>query len=145
MSEKIIGYLLLISGIVIIAFAAINVYWVFTGVTRPVNLFKFDGISIDTKAISNTPNIDTSNLSAQQAEIIGQIFKEDPDKPTKIEIIPADIINQTANVFAQIILMGFIASIGYKIAGLGVLMLRPIVVKLKQKDSQSYVEKKETP
>ena len=100
MSEKIIGYTLLVCGIAIILFTAFNVYFVFTKQAQPIQLFNFPAVSLDL--------------------IPGA-------KPT--EILPADVLNQSSNIFAHLLLMGFMASIGQKLATLGVQLVRPIVVK----------------
>ena len=61
-----------------------------------------------------------------------------PDAATqstqKTELISALMLNESSNLFAHLMLMGFMASIGSKIAALGVSMVRPIVVKLKAKE-----------
>lgn len=103
MSEKIIGYTLLVCGIAIILFSAFNVYFVFTGQAQPIHLFNFPAVSL--------------------AVVPGA-------KP--VELVSADMLNQTSNVFAHLFLMGFLASIGEKLASLGIQLLRPIVVKSKE-------------
>jgi hypothetical protein len=55
-------------------------------------------------------------------------------KTPKTEIISATMLNDSSNIFAHLMLMGFIVSLGYKLANLGIQMLRPIVVKLKAKE-----------
>ena len=110
MSEKIVGYTLLCCGIAIILVSAFNVYFVFTGQAQPVHLFNFPAISLD------------------MSKSLGVVLPA--SKPT--ELVPADMLNQTSNVFAHLFLMGFIASIGEKLASLGVQLVRPIVVKLKE-------------
>lgn len=134
MTEKIVGYGMLTGGLLTIILAGLNVFGVFTGRIQPVTLFRFQGISIDSSQLVNqTYNLDTEGLPPEQVALLEQIFdQQKAAPPQKIEILPAEILNQTSNVFGHLILMGFIASIGYKVAGLGVLMIRPIVVKLKE-------------
>ena len=103
MSEKIVGYSLLICGIAIILFSAFNVVFVFTKQAQPIQLFNFPPV-----ALSVVPGT----------------------KPT--ELVSADLINQSSNIFAHLMLMGFIASVGEKLASLGVQLVRPIVVKSKE-------------
>lgn len=103
MSEKVIGYSLLVVGIIIIVFAAVNILAVFTGQAQPVQLFNFSPM-----AIALAPGM----------------------KP--VELFSARDLNQTANITAQLFFMGFIASIGQKLASLGVQLVRPIVVKFKE-------------
>lgn len=110
MSEKIIGYTLLVSGIAIIIFTAFNVYFVFTRQAQPVQLFNFPSISLD------------------MSQSLGVALPK--SKPT--ELISADMLNQTSNIFAHLFLMGFFATIGEKLASLGVQLVRPIVIKSKE-------------
>jgi hypothetical protein len=134
MAEKAVGYVLLLAGIATIIFAALSVYFVFTKRQEPIQLFNFRGISINADQLNGSvQDIDTGSLPPEQAAIVEQILKpQKKSEPTKIEIMPADILNDTSNVFAHIIFMGFIASLGYKVANLGTNLLRPVVVKLKE-------------
>jgi hypothetical protein len=105
MSEKISGYLLLVGGLALIVFAGLSVYQVFTGTTPPVQLFHLSAI--------------TYNPSTAQLQL------------PPMEIMPAAAVNQYSNITAHIILMSFLAGIGFKIASLGTYLLRPISVKLR--------------
>lgn len=110
MSEKIIGYTLLACGILVILFCAFNVYFVFTKQAQPIQLFNFPAVSFDIGQSLGVPTAAT--------------------KPT--ELVSADMLNQTSNIFAHLFLMGFLASIGEKLAALGVNLVRPIVIKAKE-------------
>jgi hypothetical protein len=111
MSEKITGYLLLLIGLIIIGLSSLNVYQVFTKQIQPVNVFLFDSIRLDfAKFIPEAPvNTDLTQ-----------------------ELVPSDVLNLPMNYAAHLMLMGFLASSGYKIASIGVTLLRPIKVKLKE-------------
>lgn len=124
MSEKIIGYLLLVVGILIIVASAFSTYAVYTDKTEPVKLFHFKPISL------NTNEIIAANLPA---EMSGSLTQQ-PTQVQQTELIPAEMLNDTTNIFAHLFLMGFIASVGYKIASLGTQLIRPIVVKMKAKE-----------
>lgn len=134
MSEKVVGYLLLFLGLGVILLAGFNVWQIFTKKIKPVQIFNFSGISINSgQTTTMAGGIDTTGLTAEEVGLLQEMIKQETAKtPLKMEVIPGDTLNQTTNLFAHVILMGFVASIGYKIAGLGVLMLRPIVVKLKE-------------
>jgi hypothetical protein len=135
MSEKVIGYILLIAGVAIICLVAFNIYQIFNLKAKPVNLFHFNSLSIDSsQLVPSQPEVNTEGLSPEQGQVLENLFKtQSPKESSKIEVIPADVLNQTTNLFAHLFLLGFIASAGYRIASIGVLMLRPIVVKLKEK------------
>lgn len=110
-SEKIIGYLLLTIGILIILYSGFNVYQVFTNKARPINLFAFQGVSLD----------------------FGKLVEEVPQEADlKQELVAPDVLNQPLNYVAQLLFMGFMATVGYKIASIGAMLVRPIKVKLKE-------------
>lgn len=111
MTEKITGYSLLILGVSLIVISLFSVFLVFTGQAQPVKPFNFSGVSLD--------------LGSQLAP--GLVKNTAP-----AEIIPAAMINDSANLFAHMVLMGFIASIGQKLASLGIQLVRPVVVKLNE-------------
>ena len=122
MSEKVIGYILLVVGILVIVYTAFDVYQVFTKQKDPVKLFSFPGISLDASQFM------PQNLPPElQAQLGSQ-------KPQKVEMMSGDVLSQPLNYSATLFLMGFIGSIGYKLASLGIMMIRPIVVKLKAKE-----------
>lgn len=115
MNEKIAGYILLVSGILVIAFAAWSVFSVFTKKSTPVQLFSFSGISLDASKLTG-----------------GAVPQS---KDSQMELIPSSLLNDTSNIFAHLFLMGFIAGIGHKIASLGVMLLRPVEVKVRTKET----------
>lgn len=124
MNEKTIGYSLIIVGIVTILFSATSVYLVFTKKSEPVKLFNFKGIGLDVGGFF------ADSLPPEASQMLSQNRGKSPST----EIISADLINDTSNIFAHLFLMGFVASVGYKLASLGVMLVRPIVVKLKAKE-----------
>ena len=124
MNEKVAGYILLVAGVVIMLISALSVYLVFTKVIKPVQLFNSTGISIDLGSMIG------GNLNA-----LNNAGVTNPKSQTKpADIIPADLLNDTSNLFAHVFLMSFLAGIGFKLSSLGVQLLRPIEVKLKAKD-----------
>lgn len=122
MSEKATGYTLLLLGVVLIALALVSVYLVFTGRTKPYPLFSLSGISLD-----------LSNLVTDEAP------ENLPQNNLKTELLEAEAINQPLNLLTYLLLMGFVANIGFKIASLGVFFLRPIKVNLRA-ESKSVLE-----
>lgn len=127
MTEKIIGYILLVIGVMTIMYSAMSVYSVFTNQAKPIQLFSFHGISLDPSAFM--PQVSTQNLPVELAQALKQ-----PASTAKAELIPAEFLNQPLNLYAHLFLMGFVATIGFKLASLGVMLIRPIVVKLKAKE-----------
>src|SRR3989338_845389 len=114
MSERVTGYILLSSGIIIMLFALGNIYLVFTSKIQPIHLF-------DTKGIS----LDINSLLPQLPEGIN-LEKESQGA----ELVSSETINTTLNISAHFFLMSFVMTFGYKLASLGVMLIRPVVVKL---------------
>lgn len=120
MSEKVVGYSLLTIGIIIILFSVFNVYQVFTKQIKPVEFFNIPAPQIDiTQLISGSLPKDLTN-----------IFESGETK--KQEVISAAAVNDPLNLTAHLFLMGFVAGAGYKLGSLGVMLVRPIVVKVKE-------------
>lgn len=131
MTEKITGYLLLIIGIIFVILPAFSVYQVCTGKIKPYPLFNMNGISIDisSQIAAAQPSLNLSPDVLKALKITQTPTTTTPTiKPT--EIIPAALINDSSNIFIHILLMGFIAGMGQKIASLGVQLLKPVEVKL---------------
>lgn len=124
MSGKVLGYVFIALGILVMIAASINLLMVFTKHATPVQLFTFKPISI------NTNEIIAANLPAE----LSGFMQEQPANVQKTELISAEMINDSSNIFAHLLLVGFFVSLGYKFASLGVMMVRPIVVKLKAKE-----------
>jgi len=119
-TEKTIGYALLVIGLVAIFYSAFNVYAVFTGITKPFILFNFGAIKID----------------------LGKFIIQSPsDQNLSQDIVPAELLNSPMNYIAHILLMGFIASTGLKIASIGTYLIRPIKIKVTQ-EKKSILEPK---
>ena len=116
MSERVTGYILLGVGICVMLFALVNIYLLFTSKIQPITLF-------DTKGIS----FDINSLLPQLPEGVSV-----GNKPQGMELVPSNTINQTLNLSAHFFLMSFVMTFGYKLASLGVMLIRPVVVKLKE-------------
>ena len=132
MSEKVIGYILLFSGVLLVVFSGVSVYQVFTSNAEPVQVFDFPPIGLSADQLLGG--------LADSPEAQAQLSQSNQE----VELIPADVINQTSNLVAHMLLMGFLASIGTRIASIGVSLLRPIVVKMNDshlQDAKKQVQK----
>lgn len=126
MSEKVVGYSLLTVGIIIILLCGLNVFQIFNKQARPVQFFNFPGISIDLgSAISGSLPPEQKALVALQ---MGDKAKQ--------EIVPAEVLNDSSNVAIHLFFMGFLASIGYRIASVGVELIRPVIVRVRESREQ---------
>jgi hypothetical protein len=116
MRENYLGYLLLTLGVLIIILSALGVYLVFSGKVQAFNVFSLPPITLD---LSGLMEAESSNIELPtQANLETELVKE-------------DILNKPMNLAAHLLFMTFLSSVGFKIAQLGVLLLRPIKVNLK--------------
>ncbi|OGD08788.1 hypothetical protein A2397_05190 [Candidatus Amesbacteria bacterium RIFOXYB1_FULL_44_23] len=106
MSEKVIGYILLLIGVLSIIFSTYNAFQVFTGKAKPIQYF----------TEKNSP-LDLSSLSG----MLG---------PTSGTLVSASSVNDGLNLTLHIFLISIISGAGYKLASLGIMLLRAIEVKL---------------
>lgn len=111
-----IGYLVLVAGITIIILCIANGYGLFSGSVVPITIFSFDGISLDLgKAMSaNMPEqfqVATENGSFNQ-----QIFSK-------------DMVNQPLNLTMHLFFLWFFASMGQKLAQLGVTLVKGVSMR----------------
>ena len=102
-SEKIIGYALLILGIILLLFSIFEMINVYVGNAPPPKLFELQDISLS----------------------LGQ-------NGTGVSLIQGAQVSQIANLFFWFILMGFVLFAGGKIASLGVTMVKDIQVQIKE-------------
>lgn len=124
MNEKVVGYILLIVGIVVMTYAAVSVIGVFTNRSKPVDVFALSGISLDLGKIAG------SDLPSAQGQKLDRA-------DTKTEIFGPEMVNTPMNLVAHLLFMGFLATVGFKIASLGTMLVRPIKVKLKTSEESS--------
>lgn len=121
MHTKTAGYILLGVGIIIMLVAAFQVYTVFTGKSEPTSLFNAKGLSLDPQTLlSGMSDIPTSALS----------------KSKPLEVFSPKDFNKTLNMTSHFFLMSFILGLGFKLSSLGVMLLRPVEVKMKEQTPQ---------
>jgi len=111
-NEKLVGYILLGIGLLVIILAGVNVYMVFNKQAMPVQLFSFPPVSVDLSPTGGGGLPPGLTLP-------------------KTELLSSEMLNQTSNIAAHFFLMGFVVSIGYRIASLGVSLVRTIEVKVR--------------
>ena len=122
-----VGYILLTVGIIAIVLAGFSVYQVFTKQAQPVQLFNFEGVSLNMGSLMG----DGEGMTAEQKVLLEK--QKSQVKPQ--EIVSSAMINDTSNIAAHMFLMGFVVSIGYRIASLGIQLLRPIKVQMRESTS----------
>ena len=106
-SDKLIGYVLLSLGLLMIFAALFMIYQILTGKSKPPKVF--DVVAPSIKLPTESSNV-------------GSEFK----------IIPDEVFNGVLNIGMYYLLMMFLASSGAKIAGIGVKMIKDIKVQIKE-------------
>jgi hypothetical protein len=127
MTEKMAGYFLIIIGLLLILYPLFNVYLVFTNKAEPYELFSLTGITFDLTQMSDQP------LTAEEKSMMGE-------SGAGFELLSQDMINKPLNLISHVVLMGFIASIGFKLASLGTMLVRPINVRVKGSGIEKALE-----
>jgi hypothetical protein len=100
-SEKIVGYALLILGVILILFSTVEMVTVYFGDAPPPKLFDLEDISISINPIS-----------------------------TAAATIPGSQLSQLPNLIFWFFLMGFLLLAGGKISSLGVNLIKEIHVEV---------------
>lgn len=133
MSEKITGYSLLSTGLIIMIFATIQIIFVFTGKAKPIELFQYEE---QKQTVSSELDLNSllSQLQAGQTSNAGSL----PSLP----FLDPDTINKSLNLIVYYLIMQFLLGLGYKLASLGTQLIRPINVILK---NRTLEEDKQTP
>jgi hypothetical protein len=101
-NEKIIGYALLILGVILLLFSIVEMVTVYYGYAPPPKLFNLQDISL--------PGDNGSNIS----------------------LIQGAQASQLPNLFFWFLLMGFVLLAGGKIASLGISMIKDIKVEISE-------------
>lgn len=120
MTEKIVGYTLLAIGLIVLGFAGLNMIDLVTGRVRPIEFFQFQPVNVDLEGM----------LRGSLPPEVAALVAGKPTTPT--ELLSADLLNQPANFVVHLSIMGILAGIGQKVASLGIMLVRPINVNLKQ-------------
>lgn len=120
MSEKVLGYLLLLLGLLLIIGSAFGVYSVFSGKSSTFEVFNLSPITLDLSGLMQAENPDA---------------QLPPQANLETELIKSEVLNKPLNLLAHLLFMGFVMNVGFKIATLGVQLLRPIKVSVRGEKS----------
>ena len=108
-ADKIIGYALLLVGLIIIVFALESMWFVFTGARSPPSVFAMNSITLSVES------------------------PEPGQSPSQgIELLNGEQISKVVNMILWYVLMLFVASVGGRIGSLGVKLAREIKVEVKK-------------
>lgn len=106
MENKIIGYILVVVGILVIFLTASNVYNVFVNKAAPINI------------------VSEETLFGPKSE--------GPSALDALNISPSSL-SHIANLTFHLLFAGFLINVGFRLASLGTMLVRPIVVDLQAK------------
>ena len=118
--ERIVGYVLLALGIVVMVFAAIQIVMVFTNKANPIEFFTSESIIMQQV---ESEDIGGGSLSIPQ-------------------LIDPELLNNVLNMTVYFLIMNFLLGLGFKIANLGVQLVRPIKIEVRNNQVASMLEKK---
>jgi len=142
-TEKIIGYSLLGLGIIFMFFATFQIVLTFTGKVSPFQIIK----STPQKNNQNTANsFDKSNPE--------ELLKQAQQDPLSLlssgggvdlsNFIDQKAINNMLNLTVHYFIMQFLLGLGYKLASLGVQMVRPLKISIDKNRLTSLLESNKT-
>jgi len=117
MSERAMGYLLLGIGLIVMTCSVAYIWLVFTGRMQPVAVIQAKSLTLD------------------YAQILGDMPGNKSVSSPKggMELFSGEEMSRTINLSLTFFLMSFVMLFGFRISSLGVMLMRPIVVKLKDK------------
>ena len=111
MTEKIVGYILLLSGVLAIVFSGINAFNILTRRADPIEFVNKEIVSVITPS---------STLKSQVS--LNQMLNIDDQT-----------ISLVTNIGIHLLILGFFMRAGFHLASLGTMLVRPIVVDLNTK------------
>lgn len=126
MTERTTGYSLIIIGIIIMIFATIQIISVFTGRANPISFFQYEEKS------SSNSNLDVNSL-LNQLQKSSEVSGLNIDSTPNFQLFDPKLINQILNLAVYYLIMQFLLSLGFKFASLGVQLVRPIHVNMKNR------------
>lgn len=124
MTERTIGYILLGVGILIMIFATWQIISIITGNAKPLTIINY-------KAPESSISTDS---------LLGQLPGGQSGSITMPQLFDPKAINDIINLSIYYLVMQFLLGLGYKFSSLGVSMLRPIVVQIKNKRLEQIEE-----
>ncbi|MGE5042320.1 MAG: hypothetical protein ACM3IJ_05470 [Candidatus Levyibacteriota bacterium] len=114
MEEKGLGYILLTAGLVVMVICVGIIILMFTGNMKPFPVLNIPSPTFNTASFM--PEIPGIPKAAGQ----------------EIQLIPTDAFNKVLNLGLSVFFLGFVMSFGFRVADLGVKLIRPIKIEAKQ-------------
>lgn len=124
MTERTVGYILLVVGILIMIYSTWQIITIVTGKAQPPHLIDY-----------KTPE---SSISTDG--LLGKLQGSSGSAIPMPQLFDPKALNDIINLSIFYLVMQFLLGLGYKFSSLGVSMLRPIVVQVKNKRLEQTVE-----
>ena len=134
MNEKTTGYVLLVLGVGVMIFSAMSLVLVFTKHAEPINLFQISLPPPSAAFKTSTLPGQSPNLTPDVSQMLSQLTSQTGN------MFSSSALTQYSNISAHFFLMSFIMAFGFKVATLGVQLLRPVYVKYKVKEDSAPPE-----
>lgn len=143
-TEKIIGYILLVIGMGIILVSAFSVYQVFTGQKTPPRVVSFEAPSFTLPGQQAFEIELPEGMKLPEGVSLPQTSVSQ-GKSQELKILPDEMINSVSNLSFHFLLMGFLASVGAKIASIGTKMVKEIKVVIKEEKIRQAIQSSSQP
>lgn len=141
MTEKYVGYSLLVTGILLMVFAVIQIIMVFTGKAEPIQVFQYEEAQqeevqepLDQEALMR--QLQSGNLSG-----LADLGMSSGLSGFGID---AESINKMINLTVYYFIMQFVLSLGFKLSSLGVQMVRPMNVTVQRNKIAEMIDNDST-
>ena len=128
-SDKALGYVLLLGGLIIIVVSTYSGYRVLTGKSDPVRIFDVEAPTINLGGQGNLELPEGFQLPE------GFSLPQSSSAGTSIKIFPDEVFNRLLNSGFYFLAMSFVASSGAKIASIGVQLVKEIKVNVRENKS----------
>ena len=113
-AKKIIGWVLVAVGLVIVFSTLYYTYNIFTGETEPIKIFKTPESEVSLEEQKGTPTTPEEMQKAMEQMVAKQISN----------MIPAEFLSKLLNIIAFSIFAGILILGGGKVASIGISMLK---------------------
>lgn len=140
MDEKMTGYVLLTLGVIVMVFGLIQLGLLVTRVIKPFPTFAFSEVfmRLDQAAASGRGQVlPNAPVPEPTGSARTTVRKASPtgESPVRTDVVvsPA-VVNEVLNFGLYILFTTLLSQMGYKLASLGVRLIRPITVKLNASD-----------
>lgn len=143
-SERIVGYILLSLGILVMIYAAMQIIMVFTNKAEPIEFFTSEPVVITQpdNAGAELPKDPEELLDFIQSNPLAALGGSGGGLPTP-QLIDTQMLNDVLNMAVYFLIMHFLLGLGFKISNLGVQLVRPIKVEVRNNQIAKMLEKKE--